>query len=104
MKKKFKGQVYRDAIEKLDKADGFSCNAVYFQSNDREYEERYSKFFSGYENKYNWGFDYQTLGSCIHDAEYDRDTELGRRTREIALELAAHLEDIGEMDRILGEK
>lgn len=101
MKKKFKGQVYRNAIEKLDEAYGWSCNAVEFQGGEK-YRHRYAILFSYTGSVGGWFFCNNSAGE-VHP-EYQHGTKLGRRTREIALELAAHLEDIGEMDRILKQK
>lgn len=100
MKKKFKGQVYRDAIQKLDASNvgGWSCNALE-KSGNLDYVKRYSGLFAYAKT---WFFCNKEVG--VSDNNYSHTSKLGRRTREIALELAAHLEDIGEMDKILGEK
>lgn len=101
MKKKFKGKVYRDAIKKLDASNGFACPALIKACETGLYVSRFSKFFTGHGMFWTFATHMMNGGE---DRNYRSDTELGRRTREIALELAAHLEDIGEIDRILEEK
>lgn len=98
MKKKFKGEVYRAAIEKLDSSYGYACIAL-MKIQATGYDERFSLFYNN-STEEAWTF----VTNDDHHEEYTPNTELGRRTREIALELAAHLEDIGEMDRILEQK
>lgn len=98
--KKFKGQVYRDAINTL--REGYACLSKAIQDKTESYSDRFSLLFSG--NTYcGWSFTKHYKTKKIEPA-YATYTELGRRTREIALELAAHLEDIGEMDKILKGK
>lgn len=96
--KKFKAKVYRDAIEKLDEVNGWACHAVW--EINKKQEKRFSRLYC--KDLITWTFaDSVRPGAWKYSKAYTPETELGRRTREIALELAAHLEETGEMDRIL---
>lgn len=99
---KFKAEIYRRAIDYIEgRRTGFACKALDLVTDETVYSDRFSRLYVGSDN-ITWTF---TSGGNIgigkEQQEYTIEKELGRRTREIALELAAHLEETGEMDKIL---
>lgn len=101
---KYKAKVYRDAIKVLPE-NGYSCHALDSVTDVTNYKHvyRFSNLFAGPNSKL-WSFSFNKLYDNTEDLRYCINTKLGRRTREIALELAAHLEETGEMDKILKGK
>lgn len=99
---KFKAKVYRDAIEELH--NDYACSALDEVAGlSQGYSVRFSKLFRAEHYRDTWTFSNNDI-TGEKDQEYRPYEELGRRTREIALELAAHLEETGEMDKILKGK
>lgn len=95
---KFKAKVYRDAIKELN-SQKFACYSIDKIDRSKLYSSRFTLFFRG--EYCTWLFSDVEDNIFTHEVEYKANTELGRRTREIALELAAHLEETGEIDKIL---